>query len=185
MEAAIQAFQDDGYENTSMDRIAEVAGASKRTVYNHFPSKDALFEAVIDRFLAEVTALKQIPWDPDRSLEEQLGEFADAKVRILSDPAWLGLFKVGLGVFVRDPELARKAAARAEEGGDALATWLRDATADGRLHVQSPDLAARVFWAMVSGALFWPQALEGPMDDEVASVLKAELIRTFLARHGG
>ena len=64
-----------------------------------------------------------------------------------------------------------------------MATWLRAATADGRLDVESPELAAQVFWAMVSGAIFWPQALEGPMDDERAATLKAELIRTFLARH--
>lgn len=184
MEAAIQVFQAEGYETASMDHIAEVAGASKRTVYNHFSSKDALFEAVIDRFLSEVTALKQIPYDPDRGLEDQLGDFADAKVRILSDPAWVGLFKVGLGVFARDPALARKAAARAEAGGDALAKWLQAATTDGRLDAPAPELAASIFWAMVSGALFWPQALEGPMPDDLAQTLKAELIQTFLARYG-
>lgn len=184
VDAATRAFQEEGYDNTSMDRIAEVAGASKRTVYNHFSSKGVLFEAVIDRFLSEAAALKQVPYDPDRGLEEQLGDFADAKLKMLSDPAWLGLFKVGLGAFVRDPELARKAAARAERGGDALAAWLRAATADGRLDVENPDLAAQVFWAMVSGGLFWPQALEGSMDEGRAETLKDELIRTFLARHG-
>lgn len=183
VEAAIRAFQEDGYDNTSMDHIAEVAGASKRTVYNHFSSKDALFEAVIDRFLSETVALKRIPYDPDRGLEEQLGDFVFAKLRVLSDPAWQGLFKVGLGAFVKDPKLARKAAARAEKGGDALATWLRAASADGRLDVQDPRLGARVFWAMVSGGLFWPQALEGPMDEGSAETLKDELIQTFLARY--
>jgi len=54
-----------------MDRIAELAGASKRTVYNHFGSKEAFFQAVIARFFDEVHALKDIRWQPDATLESQ------------------------------------------------------------------------------------------------------------------
>ena len=45
--AAIQIFIEEGFDNASMDRIAERANASKRTVYNHFPSKEELFHAAI------------------------------------------------------------------------------------------------------------------------------------------
>lgn len=179
--AAIEAFQAEGYENTSMDRIAELAGASKRTVYNHFPSKEALFEAVVDRFLGEITTLKRIPYDRGRSLEEQLADFAAAKVRVLDDPVWLGLMRMGLGVFIRDPDVARATLARASAGENHLATWLEAAAADGRLTVADATLAAEVFWGMVSGALFWPQVVQGPMPAARAEELEAELIRTFLA----
>ena len=181
VDAAIRAFQEEGYDNTSMDRIAEVAGASKRTVYNHFPSKEALFEAVVERFMGEVSALKAIPYDPEESLESQLGEFANAKVKILEDPAWMGLMRMGMGVFIRDPKLARRTMAQAEAGEDHLAIWLQAATEDGRLQVENTELASQLFWAMVSGALFWPQVLQGPMDPELVQILRAELIRIFLA----
>ena len=92
LDAALQAFQNEGYYNTSMDRIAELAGASKRTVYNHFTSKDALFKAVVNRFMGEISALKQIPYDAERSLEEQLAQFADTKLRILDNPALAGAY---------------------------------------------------------------------------------------------
>lgn len=36
---------------------------------------------------------------------------------------------------------------------------------------------------MVSGALFWPQALQGAMAPETVTALREELIATFLARH--
>jgi TetR/AcrR family transcriptional regulator of autoinduction and epiphytic fitness len=43
IEAAIVEFKDNGYNASSMDAVAAHAQASKRTVYNHFPSKEALF----------------------------------------------------------------------------------------------------------------------------------------------
>lgn len=49
VDAAIEAFLASGYDATSMDRIAAHAGVSKRTVYNHFPSKDALFVAILQK----------------------------------------------------------------------------------------------------------------------------------------
>src|SRR6201991_1278195 len=45
--AAIEEFLAAGFDATSMDRIAARAGVSKRTVYNHFPSKEALFAAIL------------------------------------------------------------------------------------------------------------------------------------------
>ena len=183
LDAALQAFQDEGYDNASMDRIAELAGASKRTVYNHFASKEALFKAVIERFMGEISALKQIPYDAERSLEEQLTLFAETKLGILDNPAWLGLFKVGLGVLIRDPALARESIAQAETGEDYLANWLEAATADGRLHVANPEQAAQIFWAMISGAFIWPHLLQGPMEPADMLSLKEELSQIFLARY--
>ena len=59
--AAIDEFLAAGFDATSMDRIAARAGVSKRTVYNHFPSKEALFAAILGQLwessdTGEVTA---------------------------------------------------------------------------------------------------------------------------------
>lgn len=184
LEAATAAFRDEGYDTTSMDRIAELAGASKRTVYNHFGSKEALFRAVVEHLIARAKALKQIQWDPERELAAQLADFAAAKVRLATDPAWAGLLRVVLGVYIRDPALVGETTLRAADGEDALVRWLEAAAAAGRMKVPSPILAANVFWAMVSGGLFWPRVFGMPMTGADAEAVTTELVATFLARYG-
>lgn len=46
--AAAALFGEAGFAATSMDRIAAEAGVAKGAVYHHFPSKEAVFEAVFD-----------------------------------------------------------------------------------------------------------------------------------------
>lgn len=184
LDAAVREFQAVGYENTSMDRIAESAGASKRTVYNHFASKELLFHAAFDRLKDELQELKSIPYDPQRSLAEQLGEFVDAKRAVASNPSWLGLMKVATTVFIANPKMARETMARLEEEEDQLVSWLRDAAADGRMNVADTRRAAQVFWAMVTGGFYWPSLYLGPVDEEASAPLKEEMVAMFLARYG-
>lgn len=183
LEAATVAFRDEGYETTSMDRIAELAGVSKRTVYNHFGNKEGLFRAVVDQMIAHAKSLKCIEWDPARSLEDQLGDFARAKTVVASDPAWSGLLRVVLGVVIRNPELTHQTALRAADGDDALVKWLAAAHAAGKLNVPIPIIAANVFWAMITGALFWPAVFGMPMTADEKAIITRELIETFLTRY--
>jgi hypothetical protein len=46
--ATIDLFVNQPYAGTSMDTIAAAANVSKRTLYNHFPSKEELFIAAIE-----------------------------------------------------------------------------------------------------------------------------------------
>ena len=45
LKAAVKLFRSRGFDTTSMDAVAKEAKVSKRTVYNHFPSKEALFDS--------------------------------------------------------------------------------------------------------------------------------------------
>lgn len=182
LDAAVRAFVQDGYDNTSMDRIADLAGASKRTVYNHFPGKDILFRAVLERFMEAAEELKSIAYRPDLSLEEQLAAFIEAKMAVVDNPAWLGLIRVALSTYFRDPALARESLQRYEAGDKALLAWLKAASRDGRLRIDDADTAAHLFWSLVGGALSWPRILS-PEAALHTEPLKEEIIRTFLCRY--
>src|SRR2546426_8298300 len=49
LDAAADVFGRLGFEATRMDDVAKAAGIAKGLLYKHFPSKDALFEALVDR----------------------------------------------------------------------------------------------------------------------------------------
>jgi TetR/AcrR family transcriptional regulator of autoinduction and epiphytic fitness len=183
LNAAAQAFINEGYEKASMDRIAEIAGASKRTVYNHFASKEELFQAVTDRFVKEQQGLNQIQYDPARGLEDQLFEFVEAELFFINDPIRLGLSKVLTSVFLFDTKLAVETRAKYPDAEGGLIEWLRAANKDGKLAVPDPELAARIFYAMIQGALTWPALFQGPLRLQAVEPLIEELIATFLSRY--
>src|SRR4030095_3649629 len=62
---AAEAFQELGYERTSMLTIAERMSGSKQTLYNYFPSKEDLLRAVLDLDVSEVA---------DQAMQEFLAE---------------------------------------------------------------------------------------------------------------
>ena len=55
LEATARVLVNEGYDRASTNRIAEVAGVSIGSLYQYFPSKEALVAAVIDRHAQEVS----------------------------------------------------------------------------------------------------------------------------------
>ena len=49
LEATTRILIKEGYDRASTNRIAEVAGVSIGSLYQYFPSKEALVAAVVDR----------------------------------------------------------------------------------------------------------------------------------------
>ncbi len=183
LDAASQVFSEEGYDAASMDRIADRAGASKRTVYNHFDSKEVLLTEVARRLFRDVQQMKQVPWDGQRSLAEQLRTFAAVKAFFATDPVWSQLTRVLLGVLIRHPDLAHKIMAQVAQEEEHLVQWLRAAHAAGGLDVPDPVRAARLFWALASGLLFWPQVLGTAMEPEAKNEALDDVVQTFLARY--
>ncbi|MHC6223523.1 TetR/AcrR family transcriptional regulator [Pseudomonas sp. X10] len=48
-ESALQVFYRQGYHGTGVEQLSQEAGVTKKTLYRHFPSKEALIEAALQR----------------------------------------------------------------------------------------------------------------------------------------
>lgn len=57
VEATARILVREGFEKTSTNRIAEIAGVSVGSLYQYFPSKEALVAAVIERHNQEIMGL--------------------------------------------------------------------------------------------------------------------------------
>ena len=64
MDAAMLLFPSRGYDNTSVDAIAQAAGVSKLTVYSHFVDKEGLFAAAVTECCAQLLPHRLFEADP-------------------------------------------------------------------------------------------------------------------------
>ena len=56
VDVAIKLFSTEGYADVTMSHIALGAGVAKGSVYRHFPSKEALFTAVVEDLVADTAS---------------------------------------------------------------------------------------------------------------------------------
>src|ERR1700748_2704764 len=87
--AAIDESLAAGYDATSMDRIAARANVSKRTVYNHFPSKEALFAAILHQLWDASQSGDAPAYRADEPLRAQLLDLLGRKLRLLTEESFL------------------------------------------------------------------------------------------------
>ena len=133
VQAAIGEFRQHGFAGTSMDRVAAAAEVSKRTVYNHFPSKDELFSAILQKLWERSQRLEGVPYRADLPLRGQLMELLAQKMALLNDTGYIDLARVAMAEMMHTPERARDVVARLSEKEAGVAAWLRAAQLDGRL----------------------------------------------------
>lgn len=186
LDAAVAEFRASGYEATTMDRIAAGAGVSKRTVYNHFPSKDALFLRILEEMFARGVGGPDLAYRADRALRPQLMELVEQKLRLLDDPHFVDLARVAIAAGLHSPDLARQMLERLGDREEGISTWVRAAAADGRLKTDDPLFASLQLQSLVKGAAFWPQMSMGqPALDAARQRQVAEgAVDMFLARYG-
>ena len=156
-QAAIDEFRDNGFEVTSMDRIAARAGVSKRTVYNHFPSKEELFREIMQRLWGRAADMAEDPYCPDRSLEEQLRELLETKMATLSDQNFIDLARIAIGATVHSPDRAKVWVDRLNQREETFSVWIRAAQKHSRLKPVDPGFAAQQLHSLMKAFAFWPQ----------------------------
>ncbi|BAP46214.1 TetR/AcrR family transcriptional regulator [Pseudomonas sp. 21LCFQ02] len=162
--AAIAEFRDRGFEVTSMDRIAARAEVSKRTVYNHFPSKEELFAEILRRLWSCAAPAPDASYSSERGLREQLRDLLKGKMATLNDPHFLDLARVAFGATIHSPDRAQTWVNRLNEREEAFTVWIRAAQQDGRLKPLEPEFAATQIHALLKSFAFWPQiTLNAPL----------------------
>jgi AcrR family transcriptional regulator len=127
LDVAKNAFLESGLERTSMDALAARAETSKRSLYAHFPTKDALFLAVIDRVHDLFRGRMRTP---DQYADEPVEAAALFCGRFLQMLGWAPILQTSR-IGITEAERLPEAAAHLYEvffgtTTEALATYLSD-----------------------------------------------------------
>ncbi len=161
VQAAIAEFRTNGFEATSVDKVAARAEVSKRTLYNHFASKDELFSAIL-RVLWESSASQlERPYRADQPLRDQLLALLQQKLAQLADDSFIDLARVAIASVIHSPERAQEMVARLGQKEGGLLGWIKAAQKHGALKAGDAALAVQQLEGLVKGVAFWPQVTMG------------------------
>jgi len=106
--AALSAFMEGGYAQTSTLEIATRAHVSKRALYSLFGNKQAMLVACISERAQRLKAPADLPELGDRkTLSELLGAFGTRLLGETSDPMVVAVFRLAIAEAVRAPEVAQ------------------------------------------------------------------------------
>ena len=182
LQGAIKGYMEYGYKHVSMDIIAELAGVSKKTVYNHFQSKENVILTIISEYLEGKSSLKEISYDSSKSIEEQLRLFANAELYLVNTPERLGLARVLTLTFIEDRNLAYRIVKQFEPNHLKFIQWLRGAINDNKLVIEDLDRAASVFYGLIEGGITYPVLFQKELNVELSKIIIEDVIVTFLCR---
>lgn len=183
--AALVVFQAEGLKGARMERIAQVAHVSKRTLYKHFDSREALFAAICDQVLEILSRMTVPEFVPGQPVGEQFEAALGSYIAQTMTDAFLGCSRVILPEFVRNPDAARQFNS-AFLGVDApLERFVAQAMAAGELRNSDPAAATALLLALFKSTLLNPTLLNmvGPGDAIPAEKIVSESVQVFLARY--
>ena len=154
LRVAIELFNRQGYDATSMGDLARELGLTKSAIYHHVPSKEHLLQSAIDEALDALTeALDAVSAAKGLDAGQRLRAAVRSSVTVLVGH----LPEVTLLLRVHGNTPVEKAALARRRGIDErLADMVRDAVDEGVLRADvDPLLASRLLFGMVNSMTEW------------------------------
>ncbi len=176
-----------GFAETTMQRVAEQAGASKETLYRHFLSKDNLVIEIVLARTEELRATLDANFDSGAGLPDVLRDLGLNLLRAMSGPEVIALLRIVVTETVSNPALGMALfTAGPERTSRRLTDYLKAAERDGAFTGGDPALAASLFIGAVMGNETVVNLLrppERPMTAERIAARVEEAVALFLSRY--
>jgi len=151
LEAAFRVFGSRGLHQATLDDVARAAGITKGTIYLYFPSKAALFTAMLKTRVNAIMPPLELPLNrrDRRETRVRLLDLARRLYRFFRTPAFLAMYRSVVSEAFLFPEAA---ATLYREGilpaNQRLAALIRRGIATGEFRDVDPLIAARAFVGM-------------------------------------
>ncbi|MCG7533050.1 TetR/AcrR family transcriptional regulator [Psychrobium sp. MM17-31] len=159
LSAANIAFRQDGVKATSMDKIAELAQVSKRTVYNHFATKETLVFHLISQLWDDAVMTTGLSYQADLPIKQQLTDILLTEMKTMASEGYIELVRVALGHFLFEASDLQEEMCKIHNTETDLERWLKSAVADEKLRIDDVKIAMEQLHSLLKGVCFWPQLI--------------------------
>jgi len=187
IDAAQRLFFAHGYGGTSMNAVAAAVGGSKTTLWALFPSKLALFEAVMEGIVRDYGQAITVDLDAAPDVATALLWMGRSIMTTVMSAPVMEIQRLVIGEAARVPELGRVMYALGPaEGLMRLAAYLHRQMQAGRLKPGEPRMAAQQFSGLCRAGVI-DRRMVGIADagDEAEGEREVQAaVATFLAAWG-
>jgi len=154
LQAAKQLFTTQGFDGTSMDAIAGLAGVSKLTVYSHYRDKERLFVAAVECVCQEQMPAEIFNADLKGPIRKQLMTIARAFFALITSEAAVAVHRTIVANAQQSPKLGQLFwEAGPKRTQEAFQSFLRDEVKAGKLEITDLHRAASQFFCLLKGEL--------------------------------
>ncbi|MGM4986473.1 TetR/AcrR family transcriptional regulator [Rhizobium sp. 11_C7_N12_5] len=159
IKVATDLFSRHGFHPVGVDRILAEAGVARMTLYNHFPGKDDLIRAVLDRRYQDIMASLRASVEPAASAKEQLRAIFAWHEKWFAAPEFSGcLFERALAEFGTDyPKISMIAI----QYKTTMTSWMGDILKT-LLPEQAAARTASILMILLDGATIDARAFHDP-----------------------
>ena len=191
LDIALDLFLEKGFERTTIDAITASVGMAKRTVYQRYHDKTALFKAALQRAIEEwIVPVERLHAAETENLEESLLRIGQILVENIMSPAGLRLMRITNAESGRLPEIGVYAL---KQGTDRTVAYLADLfrrrIKPRGVEIIDPEEAAMGFLYLVVGgpasATAWGMVLEKTQIDKHTTDCVRLFLRGLLPRESG
>lgn len=144
---AVRVFAENGYEGASIATVAAQAGLSKQNLMYYFPTKQALYQRVLDDVLDDWLARMDLLADPNGEPADMLRAYIQAKLRFSREQPWgsrVYALEVINGAPLYGEQIRKRVVPLVRKDIDVFERWI----AEGRIAAVNATHLLFAIWAM-------------------------------------
>lgn len=162
LRAAVHTFTRDGFDATSVSDICREAGVSKGAFYHHFPTKQAVFVALLEDWLEDLHGSVRRAIESEPRAQQRLRRLAALIDRVTELGAGrIPMFLEFWRQASKEPDIWRATVEPFREFRTSVARLIADGVSEGSFRRVDPDDASLALVSMAVG-LILQGSLEAP-----------------------
>ncbi len=173
-----------GFDGTSMDELAQHAGVSKATIYNHFDSKEALFEATFNLLLQQLPPPSALIGQAQGNLTEHLHAIGGDLYRLATSPLMVDIQR--MLILARDTPRPGQRSFWQESIApyqQAFSELLREQADTAQLAIEDFDRATSQFFSLTASEPFIRLLMGEAGEPDKATAHVDAAVQAFLRAH--